>query len=202
LTGYRSDLHGLDPGHAGAMLIRAFSESAKNFTRLAEQSDVIARIAIEIGARVRRGGCVMFCGNGGSAADAQHLAAELQGRYLRERAPLAAVALSSNTSTVTAIGNDYGFDEIFERQIRGLGRPSDAVVGISTSGKSRNVIRALTAAKSMGLFAVGLTGQSGELMADCSDALIRVPSDSTPRIQEMHIAVGHMICQIIEDSLF
>jgi len=144
----------------------------------------------------------MFCGNGGSAADSQHLAAELQGRFLRERAPLAALALTANASALTAIGNDYGFDEVFERQLRGLAKSGDVLIGISTSGNSKNVLRALTAAKSMGLYTVGLTGESGAAMVNCCDAIVRVPSKHTARIQEMHIGVGHVICQIIEDALF
>ena len=122
---------------------RTFEETSANYSRLTEQAEIISEIAHEIAMRVSRDGCVMFCGNGGSAADSQHLAAELQGRFLRERAPLAAVALSANVSTLTAIGNDYGFDEVFERQVRGLARSGDVVVGISTSGNSKNIGRSL-----------------------------------------------------------
>ncbi len=187
--------------NAAADTIRkAFEESSANYARLADQAELIARIAEEIVSRLRRGGTVMFCGNGGSASDCQHLAAELQGRFLKERAPLAAVALTANSSALTALGNDYGFEEIFERQIRGLGKPADVLIAISTSGSSRNVIRALGAAKSIGMYAVGITGRSGGAMSNCCDAILRVPSDHTPRIQEMHIGVGHAICQVIEDA--
>jgi len=130
---------------------RTFEETSANYSNLMEQAETISEIALEIAARVGRGGCVMFCGNGGSAADSQHLAAELQGRFLRERAPLAALALTANASALTAIGNDYGFDEVFERQLRGLAKSGDVLIGISTSGNSKNILRALTAAKSMGL---------------------------------------------------
>ncbi len=181
---------------------RTFEETSANYSNLMEQAETISEIALEIAARVGHGGCVMFCGNGGSAADSQHLAAELQGRFLRERAPLAALALTANASALTAIGNDYGFDEVFERQLRGLAKSGDVLIGISTSGNSKNILRALTAAKSMGLYTVGLTGESGTAMVNCCDAIVRVPSKHTARIQEMHIGVGHMICQIIEDALF
>jgi len=181
---------------------KAFQECSANYDRLADQAELVVDIANEIIARLRRGGTVIFCGNGGSAADSQHLAAELQGRFMKERAPLAALALTANTSALTALSNDYGFDEVFERQVRGLAKRGDVLIGISTSGTSRNVIRALEAAKAMGVYTIGLTGLSGGLMANCCDAVVRVPSDHTARIQEMHIGVGHVICQIIEDALF
>jgi D-sedoheptulose 7-phosphate isomerase len=181
---------------------QAFEETSANYASLVQQAEAISEIALEIAARIARGGCVMFCGNGGSAADSEHLAAELQGRFLRDRAPLAAMALSANVATLTAIGNDYGFDEVFERQVRGLAKPGDVLVAISTSGNSKNIVRALNAAKLMSVYTVGLTGESGGVMSNYCDAVIRVPSARTPRIQEMHIGVGHMICQIIEDALF
>ena len=184
------------------MARQAFEETAANYTRLAGQAGDIAAIATEIVARMRRGGMVMFCGNGGSAADSQHLAAELQGRFLKERAPLAAVALTANSSTLTAIANDYSYDEVFERQVKGLGKNTDVLFGISTSGNSRNVLRAIEAAKAMGIYTVGLTGESGGKMSNVCDAIIRVPSRHTARVQEMHIGVGHMICNLIEDALF
>jgi D-sedoheptulose 7-phosphate isomerase len=180
---------------------KAFEESAANYAKLSKQAGLIAAIAAEIATRMAQGGKVMFCGNGGSAADAQHLAAELQGRYLKDRRPLAAMALTVNTSTLTAISNDYGYGEVFARQVRALGKAKDVLVAISTSGNSRNVIEALKAAKATGLFTVGLTGASGGALRKNCDAVVRVPSDHTPRIQEMHIGVGHMICEIIEDSL-
>lgn len=178
-----------------------FRETARNYETLTSQAAEIARIGLAISTRMKQGGMTMFCGNGGSAADAQHLAAELQGRFLYDRRPLASVALTTNSSTITAIGNDYGFDEVFDRQVIGLGKPHDIVVGLSTSGSSRNVIRAFEAAKTRGIYTLGLTGAGGGAMAGIADDCIRVPADHTARIQEMHIAVGHMLCEIIEKEL-
>jgi D-sedoheptulose 7-phosphate isomerase len=144
---------------------------------------------------------VLFCGNGGSAADAQHLATELMGRFLRDRGPLAAAALTVDTSALTAIGNDYGFDQVFARQLRGVGMPGDVLVGISTSGASRNVIAAFEAAGEMGIATVALVGSQGGALADLADVAVHAPSAATPRIQELHIAIGHTICELLEDSL-
>lgn len=177
------------------------AETARNYRTLSDQAADIARIGQAITERMRSGGMTMFCGNGGSAADAQHLAAELQGRFLHDRRPMASVALTTNTSTLTAIGNDYGYDQVFDRQVIGLGRPDDVLVGLSTSGNSRNVIRAVEAARGMGIYTLGLTGAGGGAMAEICDDCICVPSDHTARIQEMHIAVGHMLCEIIEAEL-
>jgi D-sedoheptulose 7-phosphate isomerase len=179
----------------------AFQTSADNFRKLTEMAGDVARTAETLTDRVRTGGKVIFCGNGGSAADAQHLAAELMGRFMVDRVPLAAMALSVNTSTITAIGNDYAYDEIFERQLRGIGRAGDVLVGISTSGNSGNVVKAVEAAKEIGILTVGLTGEGGGRMGEICDICIRVPSRSTPRIQEMHIAVGHSLCEWIEAAL-
>lgn len=143
----------------------------------------------------------MFCGNGGSAADSQHFAAELMGRFLIDRHPLAAIALTTDTSVLTAISNDYSYDDIFSIQVRGLGKPGDVLVGISTSGNSQNVIRAIDIARELGVFAIGLTGEGGGKMKDSSDFCLHVPSNQTNHIQEMHIAVGHMICGIVEEEL-
>jgi D-sedoheptulose 7-phosphate isomerase len=144
----------------------------------------------------------MFCGNGGSAADAQHLAAELIGRYKLDRAPLPALALTVDTSALTAIANDYSFDEIFARQVRGIGRANDVLIAISTSGTSSNVLRAIEAAREKGITTIGLTGQSGGRMRQLCDICVSVPSDQTNHIQEMHIAIGHMICGAVEQRLF
>lgn len=182
-------------------VISRLEETARNYQTLTAQASAISRIGLTIVERMRDGGLTMFCGNGGSAADAQHLAAELQGRFLHDRRPMSSVALTTNTSTLTAIGNDYGYDQVFDRQVIGLGRPSDVLVGLSTSGNSRNVIRAIEAAKDMGIYTLGLTGSGGGAMAEICDDCIRVPSDHTARIQEMHIAVGHMLCEIIEAEL-
>jgi D-sedoheptulose 7-phosphate isomerase len=150
---------------------------------------------------LQRGGKLMFFGNGGSAADAQHIAAELIIRYKTDRASIAAMSLTTDTSTMTACGNDLGFDALFERQIAGLGREHDVAIGISTSGKSVNVLRGLRQAKRMGLQTIGLTGGAGaNLLREC-DAVIVVPSAVTARIQEMHILIGHVWCKALEQSL-
>lgn len=144
---------------------------------------------------------VMFCGNGGSAADAQHLAAELMGRFLMDRAPMAAMALTVDTSALTAIGNDYGFDKVFSRQVRGIGQRGDVLIGISTSGNSENIVDAFEVAKEMGITTVGLTGATGGFMYGSSDILINVPHTQTNHIQEAHIAIGHIICAIVESTI-
>jgi D-sedoheptulose 7-phosphate isomerase len=161
-----------------------------------------SRVAMEIVNSLRTEGTVFFCGNGGSAADSQHLAAEFTGRYLKERRALPAIALNSNSSSMTAIGNDYGFDLVFARQLEALGKKGDVVVGISTSGNSPNVIRALEVAKRKSMFAAALTGASGNKLASVADCVICVPSNETPRIQECHILIGHIICEIVENILF
>jgi D-sedoheptulose 7-phosphate isomerase len=150
---------------------------------------------------VRQGGKLLFFGNGGSAADAQHLAAELVVRYTASRKPIAAIALTTDTSTLTACGNDFGFDALFERQIEALARPGDAAIGISTSGKSPNVLRGLRQARSAGLQTIGLTGGSAGDMGALCDAMIVVPSVVTARIQEMHITIGHILCIALEMRL-
>lgn len=150
---------------------------------------------------LRQGGKLLFFGNGGSAADAQHLAAELVIRYKTDRKAIAAIALTTDTSTLTACGNDLGFDALFERQIEALGREGDVAVGISTSGKSPNVLRGLKQARKAGLGTVGLTGGSGGEMASVCDSVIKVPSAVTARIQEMHITIGHMLCVALETRL-
>lgn len=143
----------------------------------------------------------LFFGNGGSAADAQHLAAEFLGRYLRDRSPLPAVALHENSSAVTAIANDYGYEYVFSRQLQALAAPGDVAIAISTSGNSQNVIGAAACARKMGLFTIGLTGSSGGRLGGLVDALIAVPSDETPRIQECHILVGHALCDAVEHAI-
>ena len=145
---------------------------------------------------------IMFCGNGGSAADAQHLAAELSGRFYIDRKPLAAEALTVNTSFLTAVSNDYSFEEVFARLVEGSGNPGDVLIGLSTSGNSENVIRAFQAAHRKGIITVGLTGETGGRLAGISDFIIRVPSSDTPRIQESHILIGHIICELVERNLF
>ncbi|RMD64084.1 MAG: SIS domain-containing protein [Alphaproteobacteria bacterium] len=147
------------------------------------------------------GGKILFFGNGGSAADAQHLATELTVRYVSDRAPIAALALTTDTSALTAIGNDIGFDDLFARQVRALGRRGDLAVGISTSGRSRNVVRALAAAREMGLGAAALSGGDGGDLVAVADPVLIVPSHATARIQEMHITLGQMLCAALERRL-
>jgi len=142
----------------------------------------------------------MLCGNGGSAADAQHIAAELSGRFKKERIPLAGVALTTDTSALSAIGNDYGFEFVFSRQVEALAKEGDVLIGISTSGNSKNVINAINSAKKMGCKIITLSGKSGGAMKDMGDVNIVVPSNDTPRIQEMHIMIGHMICALIDEE--
>jgi D-sedoheptulose 7-phosphate isomerase len=152
-------------------------------------------------AAIKGGGKLLLFGNGGSAGDAQHLATELTVRYVRDRDPIAAVALTTDTSALTAIGNDLGFDQLFARQVRALGRKGDLAIGISTSGKSRNVILALEAAREMGITAAALGGKDGGEMKGLADPLLVVPSRTTARIQEMHILLGQMLCGALEREL-
>ncbi len=148
------------------------------------------------------GGKVLFCGNGGSAADAQHLAAEFSGRFYYDRLPLPSEALHVNTSYLTAVANDYSYDEVYARLLRGTGNEGDILFGISTSGNSKNILRAFETARELGVITVGLTGQGGGKMKDLSDYLICVPSTDTPRIQESQIMIGHIICELVESALF
>ena len=162
----------------------------------------VAAAAERITRTFRAGGKVLLAGNGGSAADAQHLAGELVSRFAYDRPGLPAFALTTDTSVLTAIGNDYGYERLFARQVEAVGSAGDVFFGISTSGRSPNVLNALDVARAKGLATVGMTGHAGGQMPARSDYLLRVPSDSTPRIQEGHIAIGHAICQIIEAQIF
>ena len=162
----------------------------------------IRRAADMITASLRNGGKIHFCGNGGSAADAQHLAAELSGRFYFDRPPLNAEALHCNTSYLTAVGNDYGYDLIFSRLLRGTAKAGDVIVGISTSGNSKNILNAFEVAKEMGLKIIAITGETGGRMKDLADLLLNVPSKDTPRIQESHIMIGHIICELVETAIF
>ena len=150
----------------------------------------------------RNGKRVYFCGNGGSAADAQHLAAEFSGRFYTDRKALPAEALHCNTSYLTAVGNDYGFDEIYSRLIDGIGVQGDVLVGLSTSGNSPNILKAFKTAKKKEMITIGFTGKSGGEMRPLCDHLINIPSTDTPRIQESHIMIGHIICQLVEENYF
>ena len=175
--------------------------TAANFARLAAQTPAIAGAAEAMIKTLRGGGKIMLCGNGGSAADAQHLAAELVGRYRKDRAPLAALALTVDTSALTAIANDYAFEEVFARQVTGLGRPGDLLLALSTSGDSANVLAAVAAAKANGIATIALTGAGGGQLAPLADLAIRVPAARSNAVQELHIAVGHILCGIVEDAL-
>lgn len=150
----------------------------------------------------KKGGKVLFCGNGGSAADAQHLAAEFSGRFYSDRDPLPSEALHCNTSYLTAVANDYGYDMVYSRLLKGSGKAGDILVGLSTSGNSTNIIKAFEQARAMGITTVAFTGSTGGAMKDLSDILINVPSDDTPRIQECHITLGHIACELVESALF
>ena len=150
---------------------------------------------------IKNGHKILLCGNGGSAADAQHIAAELSGRYKTERRGLPGLALTTDTSVLTAVGNDYGFDRVFDRQVEALAREGDVLIGISTSGHSKNIVRALSLARNMGCKTIGFSGRDGGVMNEFCDINLVVPSDDTPRIQEMHIMIGHIICQAIDDVL-
>lgn len=161
----------------------------------------MAKAADALVSAYRTGHKAIFFGNGGSAADAQHLAAEFVGRYLRERVPLPALALNANSSAVTAISNDYGYTEVFARQLEALAVAGDVAVGISTSGNSPNVIQALRTARRMGLLTIGLTGASGGALREVVDVLIAAPSEETPRIQECHILIGHSLCDAVEQAV-
>ena len=151
---------------------------------------------------LRDGKRILWCGNGGSAADAQHLAAELSGRFYYDRPPLNSEALHCNTSYLTAVANDYGYDLIYSRMIDGACRPGDVLVGISTSGNSNNIYNAFCKAKELGVITVAMTGETGGRMKEKADYLLNVPSDDTPRIQEAHILLGHIICEMVEASMF
>jgi D-sedoheptulose 7-phosphate isomerase len=180
---------------------RTFRDIARNFEALRSCGPIVAAAAVRLIRALRAGNKILFCGNGGSAADSQHLAAELTGRYRRDRRPLAAIALTVDTSALTAIGNDYGFQDIFARQLAGIGRAGDVLVALSASGTSENVVRALETARRMGIATIGLTGEGGGAMAALCDICVRVPSADTARIQEMHIAVGHLLCGFVEDAV-
>ncbi|MBO4282192.1 MAG: D-sedoheptulose 7-phosphate isomerase [Bacteroidales bacterium] len=174
---------------------QAVLEDASFVERIAQAADLIV-------ASLKKGGKIHFCGNGGSAADAQHLAAELSGRFYYDRPPLNAEALHCNTSYLTAVGNDYGYEQVFARLLRGTGHAGDVLVGLSTSGNSKNILKAYELCKEMGITVVSLTGKTGGRMKELSDVLLNVPSEDTPRIQESHILIGHIVCELVEKELF
>ncbi len=162
----------------------------------------IEQVTNVIASAFANGNKVLFCGNGGSAADAQHLAAEFSGRFYSDRDPLPSEALHCNSSYMTAVANDYGYDVVYSRIVKGTGKPGDVLVGLSTSGNSVNIVKALEVAKKIGMICVVLTGEGGGKMKDMADYLLNVPSTDTPRIQESHIMIGHIICQLVEEKLF
>ena len=183
-------------------LIQASITAKQELFRSTEIVSTIAKVCGLLVSALRQGGKVLLFGNGGSAADAQHIAAELVGRFAFDRPALPALALSVNSSCVTAIGNDWGFDQVFARQLEALARPGDVAVGISTSGNSANVRQAMSQAKEMGLQTVALTGRTGGRLKNSVDHCICVPSDETPRIQECHILIGHILSELVERELF
>lgn len=175
-------------------------EGVRVHQALAERAaDGIAAAAAVVRDALAAGGKVLLCGNGGSAADAQHIAAELVGRFVAERRPLPAIALTTDTSALTAIGNDYGFDAVFARQVEALGRPGDVLIAITTSGRSRNVLAAVAAARVLDLRVIGMTGAAGAAFAATCDAAVIAPTTETARIQECHIAAGHVLCELVDD---
>ena len=170
-----------------------------NDEKMVDQINGIAQVIINA---FKNGNSVYFCGNGGSAADAQHLAAEFSGRFYLDRQPLPSEALHCNTSFMTAVGNDYGYENVYSRLVQAIGKAGDILIGMSTSGNSPNILKALTVAQTKGMITIGLAGKTGGKMVGEIDHLIRIPSSDTPRIQEAHITVGHIICEIVEATLF
>ena len=182
-------------------IIQARFEEHLEVANAVLQSDIleqIERIATVVKTALANGKKVLFCGNGGSAADSQHLAAEFVGRFQKERQGLPAIALTVDTSILTAVGNDYGFDKVFARQVEALGNEGDVLIGISTSGTSRNVVAAVELAKTKGIYCVGMTAASGAKMAELCDECIAVPAKITARAQEMHILIGHILCELVD----
>ena len=179
--------------------------SVENYTRFLNDSNLQINIERFVSKSIdafKNNSKILFCGNGGSAADAQHIASELSGRFYKDRPPLYAEALHANTSYITAVANDYGYDETFARMVKASGRKGDVLVGISTSGNSPNVVKAMLIAKEMGMLTVGFTGSKGGKMKDLCEIIIQAPSNDTPRVQEVHILVGHIVCQLIEEEMF
>jgi len=184
---------------------KCISNSVENYQRVLNDEilqENIENIVVKSVEAFRNDKKMLFCGNGGSASDAQHIAAELSGRFYSDRPPLYAEALHVNSSYMTAVANDYGYKETYARMVEASGRKGDVLVGISTSGNSPNVVKALKKANEIGLTTIGFTGVNGGKMNDICDIMIKTPSDDTPRIQEAHILVGHIICQLIEEEMF
>jgi D-sedoheptulose 7-phosphate isomerase len=184
-----------------SLFINNLTEHSAVVAQLYGLNEVVQKVGMLAAKTLINGGKILFCGNGGSAADSQHLAAELTGRFINERRPLAAIALSTDTSALTCIANDYDFSEIFSRQVVGIGCKQDLLIGISTSGNSSNIVRAVTEANKLEIQTVGLLGRDGGKLRQLCDHSIVVPSDVTARIQECHILIGHTICGLIEQEL-
>lgn len=184
---------------------QAISESVEVKNAIMNNDKLIKTIQVvadEMTRCFKHDGKVLFCGNGGSAADAQHLAAEFSGRFYYDRPPLYSEALHVNSSYVTAVANDYSYDEVYARMIRAMGKKGDVLVAISTSGNSGNILRAIEAAKQKGMIVVGMTGRTGGLMEEKCTYLLNMPSCDTPRVQESHILVGHILCELVEAAVF
>ena len=181
-------------------ILELIDQSIETKQKLKAEISTIEKIAKAVISAYKRGNKVILCGNGGSAADAQHIACEFVGGLSKDRRPLAAIALTTNSSIITAIANDMSFDEIFDRQIQAIGHKGDILIAISTSGNSPNVIKAVEKAKLMGIYTVGLTGATGDKLSGITDIAIKVPSTNTQRIQESHILIGHIICEIVESN--
>ena len=191
----------LPPAEASLVFDQAIAEHLAIVASLRGQQELLQRIAEEMTRAILSRHKVLWCGNGGSAADSQHLAAELMGRFRRERCGFASIALTTDTSILTAVANDYAFERVFQRQVEALSTKGDVLVGISTSGSSKNVCAALETARQVGAFTVAFTGESGGVVARIAHVTLRIPSKDTARIQEAHILCGHMICDWIEQSI-
>ena len=192
-------------GQLSGYIQAEFTKVQENFRRMADSATIAQQIVDAVAlcvASLRSGGKIMFAGNGGSAADAQHWAGELVSRFYDDRPGLPAIALTTDTSALTAIGNDYGYDYTFARQLEALGREGDVFFAISTSGNSPNILRACHAARDRGVRTIGLTGEAGGKLAELSDICFRIPSKETPRIQEGHEFIGHIVCALIEQEMF
>lgn len=180
------------------IVVEAIADHVRVAGLMSSSSELIYNLGCEMANRLQNGGRIFWMGNGGSAADCQHLAAEIVGRFVKERKGLPSIALTTDTSILTAVGNDYGYENIFSRQVEALCLPGDLVVGISTSGNSQNVVRGIETAREIGAYTAGFTGESGGKLNDLCDTIIRVPTKITARIQESHILVGHILCEIID----
>lgn len=179
-----------------------FEQLSNQLLQLKTQSEIVVKIANMCIDTIKSGHKVIWCGNGGSAAQSQHLAAELVGRYKINRPAMNSISLTVDTSNITAIGNDYGYDVIFSRQLQGVGQSGDVLIGLSTSGNSKNVVSAFEMAKEMNIKTVALVGEKGGLMRDMADIALCVPADTSAHIQEMHITIGHLICDLIEKEFY